>query len=93
MQVHTLSFPVDQMVAFTALSYGGVLDRLPTLRVAFLEAPDSAVFASDYPHWDTEFPGTVAEVRERHRHLGDDVLNALLGGNALRLYGLDGAAA
>jgi predicted TIM-barrel fold metal-dependent hydrolase len=37
-QVHTLSFPVDQMVAFTALAMGGVLDRFPTLRVAFLES-------------------------------------------------------
>ena len=37
-QVHTLSFPVDQMVAFTALAMGGVLDRFPALRVAFLES-------------------------------------------------------
>jgi uncharacterized protein len=37
-QVHCLSFPVDSMVAFTALAMGGVLDRLPNLRVAFLEA-------------------------------------------------------
>jgi predicted TIM-barrel fold metal-dependent hydrolase len=37
-QVHALSFPVDQMVAFTALTMGGVLDRFPTLRVAFLES-------------------------------------------------------
>ena len=37
-QVHCLSFPVDQMVAFTALAMGGVLDRFPTLRVAFLES-------------------------------------------------------
>jgi uncharacterized protein len=37
-QVHTLSFPVDQMVAFTALAMGGVLDRYPALRVAFLES-------------------------------------------------------
>ncbi len=37
-QVHALSFPVDQMVAFAALAMGGVLDRFPTLRVAFLES-------------------------------------------------------
>src|SRR5260370_26090768 len=37
-QVHCLSFPVDQMVAFTALAMGGVLDRFPALRVAFLES-------------------------------------------------------
>lgn len=37
-QIHALSFPVDQMVALTALMMGGVLDRLPSLRVVFLEA-------------------------------------------------------
>jgi uncharacterized protein len=37
-QVHALSFPVDQMVAFTALAMGRVLDRFPALRVAFLES-------------------------------------------------------
>lgn len=147
-QVHALSFPVDQMVAFTALAMGGVLDRFPTLRVAFLESgigwvpyfvyrvrehfeklshmvPDmhsdpreliergqcyfsfeceeqmleeyvahlgdtSIVWASDYPHWDSDFPGTVAEARTRATPLGDDGLARVLGGNAERLYGLDG---
>jgi hypothetical protein len=37
-QVHCISFPFDQMVAMTALVSGGVFDRHPTLRVAFLEA-------------------------------------------------------
>jgi hypothetical protein len=146
-QVHCLSFPVDQMVAFTALAMGGVLDRLPGLRVAFLECgvgwvpyfvdrmgehreklshmlPDmksdprdylergqcyfsfeaeesllevavervgheSLIWASDYPHWDAEFPGCTNEARELVSGLGDEVAAALLGGNALRLYGLE----
>ena len=145
-QVHCLSFPVDQMVAFTALTTGGVLDRLPDLRVAFLEAgvgwvpyfvhrldehyekraellpdmksgprdylergqcfftfeaeedmlepyverlgADSLIWASDYPHWDSDFPGTVEEARKRAAGLGDDVVARIMGGNALRLYGL-----
>jgi len=145
-QVHTLSFPVDQMVAFTALAMGGVLDRFPTLRVAFLESgigwvpyfvyrvhehyekkhdllpgmksdprelvergqcyfsfeceerlleeyvahlgDTSIVYASDYPHWDSDFPGTVVEARERAAGLGDDSVERLLGANAARLYGL-----
>jgi predicted TIM-barrel fold metal-dependent hydrolase len=145
-QVHCLSFPVDQMVAFTALAMGGVLDRLPALRVAFLESgtgwvpyfvhrmhehfekrpellpamktdprdllargqcyfsfeaeepllepcveqlgDEWLVYASDYPHWDSDFPGTVAEVRRLTAGLGDDVTAKLLGGNASRLYNL-----
>jgi predicted TIM-barrel fold metal-dependent hydrolase len=37
-QVHCVSFPFDQMTAMTALVSGGVFDRHPSLRVAFLEA-------------------------------------------------------
>src|SRR4030095_13230089 len=37
-QVHCISFPFDQMAAMTALVSGGVFDRHPRLRVAFLEA-------------------------------------------------------
>lgn len=150
-QVHCLSFPVDQMVAFVALSMGGVLDRFPRLRVVFLEAncgwvpylvdrveehrekrrdllpamrrdpreyfqagqcyvsfecddalvdcyvehlgDTSLVFASDYPHWDCDFPGTVATVRRCVAGLGDATLRRLLGENALRLYGLEAPTA
>ena len=145
-QVHCLSFPVDQMVAFTALAMGGVLDRFPGLRVAFLESGTGwvpyfvhrvhehfekqagllpamrtdprdllargqcyfsfeaeepllevcveqlgdgwLVYASDYPHWDSDFPGTVAEVRRLTANMGADVTDKLLGGNAARLYQL-----
>ena len=146
-QVHLLSFPVDQMVAFTALAFGGVLDRFPRLRVAFLEAglgwvpyfierakehkdkrgdmvpdmksnpeeliargqcyfsfecedpflehyvgyygADSVVFASDYPHWDADFPGTVAEARALVEPLGADAARKALGENAVRFYALE----
>jgi predicted TIM-barrel fold metal-dependent hydrolase len=145
-QVHCLSFPVDQMVALTALAMGGVLDRLPTLRVGFMESgigwvpyfvhrmhehrekrgemlpgmtsdpraiiergqvyfsfeaeeplletcvaqlgPDAWVYASDYPHWDSDFPGTVDECRAMSAPLGDEVTEKLLGANAARLYDL-----
>ena len=145
-QVHLLSFPVDQMVAFTALATGGVLDRVPGLRVAFLESgvgwvpyflhrvhehheklghllpemksdprdylergqcffsfeaeepllamvveeigPESLIWASDYPHWDADFPGCTAEAKEMAGALGEDVAAAVLGGNAARLYNL-----
>ncbi len=145
-QVHCLSFPVDQMVAVTALTMGGVLDRFPTLRVGFMESgigwvpyylhrvhehrekrpellpamtsdvrdhlergqlffsfeaeepllavcvehygADAWVYASDYPHWDSDFPGTVDECRAMAEPLGDEVVAKVLGGNAARLYGL-----
>jgi predicted TIM-barrel fold metal-dependent hydrolase len=142
--VHALSFPVDQMVALTALTLGGVLDRFPLLRVAFLESgvgwvpyfvhrlhehheklphllPDGVsdprailergqcyfsfeaeesllatyvehlgdttlVYASDYPHWDSDFPGTVEAVRRSG--LPQDTLDKILGTNAATLYAL-----
>ena len=142
--VHALSFPVDQMVALTALTLGGVLDRFPTLRVAFLESgvgwvpyfvhrlhehheklphllgdgvsdpraivergqcwfsfeaeepllaeyvahlgDTSLVYASDYPHWDSDFPGTVAEVRASG--LPGETLDRILATNAKALYRL-----
>jgi uncharacterized protein len=145
-QVHCLSFPVDQMVALTALAMGGVLDRVPGLRVGFMESgvgwvpyflhrmhehrekrpellpqmtgdvydhltrgqlyfsveaeetllsvcverfgPDAWVYASDYPHWDSDFPGTVDECRAMAEPLGAGVAGQVLGTNAARLYGL-----
>jgi predicted TIM-barrel fold metal-dependent hydrolase len=145
-QVHCLSFPVDQMVALTALAMGGVLDRFPSLRVGFMESgigwvpyfvhrmhehrekrgdmvpsmtsdpreliergqmffsfeaeeplvemcveqlgPDPWLYASDYPHWDSDFPGTVEDCKKLAAPLGPDVTAQLLGGNAARLYGL-----
>jgi hypothetical protein len=46
------------------------------------------VYSSDYPHWDSDFPGTVAEVRRLTASLGDDVTAKLLGTNAKALYRL-----
>jgi predicted TIM-barrel fold metal-dependent hydrolase len=147
-QVHCVSFPFDQMVALTALAFGGVLERHPRLRVAFLEAgvgwvpyfvermdehfekrgrqvpgckrppseyvargqcyfscepeehgiamacealgEDWIMYASDYPHWDSDFPHTVAPIRER-ADLSAETKAKILGGNALRFYGLNGS--
>jgi uncharacterized protein len=45
------------------------------------------VYASDYPHWDNSYPGSLDEIRDR-----DDLSPAqkgkILGDNARRLYGL-----
>jgi predicted TIM-barrel fold metal-dependent hydrolase len=45
------------------------------------------MFASDYPHFDAVYPGAVKKVRDLHRGLAADVLDGLLGGNALGFYG------
>jgi predicted TIM-barrel fold metal-dependent hydrolase len=146
-QVHCVSFPFDQMAAMTALVSGGVLERHPRLRVAFLEAgvgwvpffvdrlhehfekrgdwvpngwrrspreylargqifvscepeetvlpgvidaygDDFILYASDYPHWDSDFPESSRPLRER-ADLSDGSRAKLLAGNAKRLFGLD----
>jgi predicted TIM-barrel fold metal-dependent hydrolase len=144
-QVHALSFPCDQMIALVALALGGVLERHPRLRVAFLEAGagwvpyflerldehvekrgrqvpgcrrppseyvargqclftcepeerslawvvgalgvDAVMYASDYPHWDSDFPHTVAPIRDRG-DLGPAQKAAILGGTAAGFYKL-----
>lgn len=144
-QVHAVSFPFDQMIALTALVLGGVLERHPRLRVAFLESgvgwvpyflerldehfekrgrqvpgckrPPSEyaargqcffscepeektlayaaeelgarciMYASDYPHWDSDFPDTVAPIRDR-RDLAEEAKAEILGGTAARFYGI-----
>ena len=50
----------------------------------------SLVYASDYPHWDSDFPGTVDEVRRQagEQSLGDTTLRRILAENAATLYGL-----
>jgi predicted TIM-barrel fold metal-dependent hydrolase len=145
-QVHCISFPFDQMTAMTAMVSGGVFDRHPSLRVAFLESgvtwvpyfmdrmhehwekrgdwipggwqqdprtylergqiyvscePDETLlpavvdalgadfilYASDYPHWDGEFPESTKALRERP-DLSDDARARILSENARRFYGL-----
>jgi uncharacterized protein len=146
-QVHCISFPFDQMTAMTAMVSGGVFDRHPGLRVAFLEAgvgwvpffidrlhehfekrgdwiergwqrdpqeyisagnifvtcepeepilpgvidvlgDDFIMFASDYPHWDGEWPESTKHLRTRP-DISEDTRAKIGGGNAQRFYGLN----
>lgn len=144
--VHCLSFPTEQMAAMTALVFGGVMEKFPKLRVAFLESgigwvpyylermdehfekraaevplcrrepseyvkrgqlwfsfepeerglahaieelgEDSIMYASDYPHWDSDFPETSAAVTKR-ANLSDAVKRKLLRENARRFYRIE----
>ena len=38
LSAHTIDHPVEQMLALTATVIGGVLERFPTLRIAYLES-------------------------------------------------------
>ncbi len=145
-QVHCVSFPFDQMTAMTAIVSGGVLDRHPKLRVAFLESgvgwipyfidrlhehrekrgswiengwkrdpreylergqiyatcepeepmlpaviddlgADFVMYASDYPHWDGDFPESTRPLRTR-TDIDDEARRKILATNAERFYGL-----
>jgi predicted TIM-barrel fold metal-dependent hydrolase len=44
---------------------------------------DRIIFSTDYPHWDFDAPGQALP-----RALAPDVRAAILGENAVRLYGL-----
>jgi len=48
----------------------------------------AVVYASDYPHWDAEFPETVRNISGRD-DISDADKAAVLGGNAARIYGWD----
>ncbi len=48
---------------------------------------DTIVFATDYPHSDSIFPGVVAALRDRD-DLTEETKAKILGENAARLYGL-----
>ena len=146
-QVHCISFPFDMMTAMTAMVSGGVFERHPKLRVAFLEAgvgwfpyfldrlhehfekrgdwikngwkrepqeylergqiyltceseepilpavtdllgADFVMYASDYPHWDSDFPNSSRPLRERS-DLTDEVRAKIMETNARRFYALD----
>lgn len=50
---------------------------------------DRIIWASDYPHLDAPYPGTIAELEEHIAPLPEGVKNKVRGQNALRLYGLN----
>ena len=45
------------------------------------------VYASDFPHWDNSYPGSLDEIKNRG-DIGEAQKQKILGGNARRLYGL-----
>ena len=145
LQIHLLSHVPEQMKALTAIVIGGVLERFPRLKIAFLEAgcgwapfwlqhmdeefekrhvevpylkrkpseyilesesyfgtepeekliplvaqqigAEKLIYASDYPHWDSDWPNTVKTLVDRP-DMSDELREKLMSDNAARLYGL-----
>jgi predicted TIM-barrel fold metal-dependent hydrolase len=52
-----------------------------------LVGENQIVYASDFPHWDHSFPGSIDEIRERG-DLNDRQKQKILADNCRRLYGL-----
>lgn len=52
-----------------------------------LVSESQIVYASDFPHWDHDYPASLGEIRNRGA-LTDPQRQKLLGDNARRLYGL-----
>ncbi len=48
---------------------------------------DRVLFASDYPHWDSTFPGAPKAILDR-TDIGPEAKKKILGENALRLLGI-----
>jgi predicted TIM-barrel fold metal-dependent hydrolase len=141
---HTICHPFEQMLALVSMITGGVMERFPSLKVAFLESgcgwlpfwlerldehfemlhwetPElklrpseyfqrqgyisceageatlpcviehvgahKILFASDYPHFDMQFPGVVAALTGRS-DLSDDAKRWLLHDTTVDFYNL-----
>jgi uncharacterized protein len=52
-----------------------------------LVGENQIVYASDFPHWDNSYPGSLDEIKNRG-DLNDGQKQRILGDNARRLYGL-----
>ena len=56
--------------------------------LAPLVGADTMIWASDFPHSDARYPGVVDELEEHTAAMTPEARRQLLGGNALRLYGV-----
>jgi predicted TIM-barrel fold metal-dependent hydrolase len=60
-------------------------EMLPAVIAAL--GPDFIMYASDYPHWDSDWPESTKPLRTR-QDISDGDREKLLSGNARRFYGL-----
>jgi predicted TIM-barrel fold metal-dependent hydrolase len=52
-----------------------------------MNAESQLMYSSDYPHWDFDLPSVIYDLP----FLSDEARQAILGGNAQRLFKLDPA--
>ena len=50
-----------------------------------IKAETQLLYSSDYPHWDFDLPSTIYDLP----FLSEDAKRNILGGNALRLFGME----
>lgn len=64
-----------------------MVDNRAALEVTFdmINAETQLLYASDYPHWDMDLPSTIYDLP----FLSDTARRNILGGNALRLFGIE----
>ena len=75
-----------------ALRAGFVLSAVGVLALAWAAGAlgaDKIMYASDYPHWDSDFPDTVGPIRGRS-DVSEQAKAHILGGTAARFYRLSG---
>lgn len=69
--------------------YGTFQQSPTTMALTDFWGPENLLWASDYPHPDSIWPNSVAKITEHMGHLSADLVRAIVGGNAGKLYGLD----
>jgi hypothetical protein len=64
------------------------VDNRPALEVTFnmIKAETQLLYSSDYPHWDMDLPSTIYDLP----FLSEQAKRNILGGNAQRVFKLDG---
>jgi predicted TIM-barrel fold metal-dependent hydrolase len=85
---HAMCHPMEQMGAVLSFTLGGVMERHPTLRaLADSVGADRLLWASDYPHPDAKFPGSVSAMLDAEG-LTDAEKRSILSDNPTALYNL-----
>ncbi|HEY7075268.1 MAG TPA: amidohydrolase family protein [Solirubrobacteraceae bacterium] len=78
--------PSDYMRGMHYTSQPLEITDLAALETTFrmIDAPHRVLYSSDYPHWDFDVPARIYDLP----FLAEEEKRAILGGNAMRLFGL-----